>query len=102
MAKLRKRKGSLSEEDFKQYIRNKGNGSWYLRQQDDKEEAKKLLNTVVEKDGKLYKCVRIEDLPQNTKLNQSSWNPIQQNCTCWSWWNRQSGKLEPHIRSNVW
>ena len=32
------------------------------------EEAKKLLNTVVEKDGKFYKCVRIEDLPQNTKL----------------------------------
>jgi hypothetical protein len=72
MAKLRKRKGSLSEEDFKQYIRNTGSGSRYLRQQDDKEEAKKLLNTVVEKDGKLYKCVRIEDLPQNTKLNQSS------------------------------
>ena len=32
------------------------------------EEAKKLLNTVVEKDGKFYKCVRIEDLPQNMKL----------------------------------
>ena len=35
MAKLRKRKGSLSEEDFKQYIRNTGSGSRYLRQQDD-------------------------------------------------------------------
>ena len=34
------------------------------------EEAKKLLNTVVEKDGKFYKCVRIEDLPQNMKLKQ--------------------------------
>ena len=34
------------------------------------EDAKKLLNTVVEKDGKFYKCVRIEDLPQNMKLKQ--------------------------------